>query len=1270
MTPGTLLDDRFELGPATGTGGMATVYRARDRRTGATVAVKMLYQDAGNEHDREARILAKLDHPAIVRYVAHGHVGERSYIVMEWLEGTDLAALLRRGPLAPDAALGVALQIASALGHAHARGIVHRDVKPGNVFFVDGDLSRAKLLDFGIARDAAEPASALDRAGMVVGTPGYMAPEQIALNESDARADVFSLGCVLYRAIGGVAPFASTGHALGALARSLLDDVTPLRELVEDLPRGLDDLVLRMLAKAKELRPSDGAAITAALSSIQRRSLEPPLPAALTGREKRNVSVILLGGDLAGEGDATSFTIVTRATPSSEAPTLEALAARFGASLVVLPHGALVATIAYERAATDQAVRAARFALALARLRPGLPIALATGRSEIVGNTPVGVAIERATELLAKAGPGVAIDAVTASLVENAFDVAPGEPRMLGAERVISKVRTFMGKDTPCVGRERELAFLRDRFDEVVHSSRARVALVTAPAGGGKSRLRYELIRGLPPGTAVWIARGDPLARDAPLAMLSSALRRAAGILDGEPSALAMEKLEQWVGTTERGARNAVLLGELLGVAPLGAAGPVRAQADALALGDQMRQAVIDVIGATCAERPLVLVLEDLHHGDRASVRFVDAALRDLADAPLFVLALARPDVTDVFPTLFHQRGLDALRLPPITKADGEVLARHVLGDAASPRVVAEIATRSAGNPFYLEELIRSVAEGRGDAFPETVVAMVEARFEALTALQRRILRAASIFGEAFFRGGVETLLANELAIDESLDVLTEAELVARRPKSRLPDQTEYVFRHALVCETANAMLTEDDRKLGHTLAAEWLEAAGETSARVLAEHYERGLRPAGAQVHHRRAAVEALYGNDLARAILHATKAAELTRDPESLVELWLIEAEARRFRAEWPLASALAERALTTAPRRSPAYFRAAEELAISGSRVLEPAAMERLRKALLEDLDAGVTAPAVIAAARSAQQQLIAGNARAAEELLAHLAPSFSAFEDHPRARGVYFQAQASSALHRGAVVRFLDIAAQAMNAFAEAGDQRAMNGTRINIGFALTQLGDYERAEPLLVEAVATSERLELHAQALASKHNLGPVHAARGRIDLARQVETAAVDAAHAQGDEAFEAAARAYLARIESAAGNHALAEAEAAAAVELARHAAPTRAYALAALAEAQLALAKNAEALAAAEAATAIQKEIGALEEGQALVGAVHARALLAKGDATRARTRASEAYAIVVSEAAKITDEPARARFLAMREHATLAELAKPRLKRSEV
>jgi eukaryotic-like serine/threonine-protein kinase len=253
--PGKLLGGRFRIERRVAAGGMGEVFRALDSETGAPVAVKRVQSDLARFH-REIEVLAAIDHPGIVRYVAHGP----DYLVMEWLEGETLAARLEERGLSLGETLAAVGSAAAALGEAHRRGVVHRDVKPTNLLFTSG--ATVKVIDFGIAlRD--DQHGALTETGTELGTPGYMAPEQLRGDDVTARADVFALGCVLYECLTGRPAF-DAPHFLGARGKILFVHPPPP---ASPLP-ALDGLVLRMLDKDPARRPADGTEVAAALAKL------------------------------------------------------------------------------------------------------------------------------------------------------------------------------------------------------------------------------------------------------------------------------------------------------------------------------------------------------------------------------------------------------------------------------------------------------------------------------------------------------------------------------------------------------------------------------------------------------------------------------------------------------------------------------------------------------------------------------------------------------------------------------------------------------------------------------------------------------------------------------------------------------------------------------------------------------------------------------------------------------------------------------------------
>ncbi|MEI8254655.1 MAG: serine/threonine-protein kinase [Deltaproteobacteria bacterium] len=232
MRSGELVGSHFRAEALAGRGGMGAVYRAVDTRSGDRVALKVVsgsFDLAGERFGREIELLAANHHPALVRHIAHGEHQGAPWLAMEWLDGEDLEQRLARAGLTVDETLSLWRRIAAALGALHAQGVVHRDVKPSDVFLCDRDSSRATLLDLGIARPSVRT-RVLTRAVAMLGTVGYMSPEQaFGAPDVDARADMYSLGCVIYECLAGRPAFEGA-HPIAVLAKLLQAEVTPLSE--------------------------------------------------------------------------------------------------------------------------------------------------------------------------------------------------------------------------------------------------------------------------------------------------------------------------------------------------------------------------------------------------------------------------------------------------------------------------------------------------------------------------------------------------------------------------------------------------------------------------------------------------------------------------------------------------------------------------------------------------------------------------------------------------------------------------------------------------------------------------------------------------------------------------------------------------------------------------------------------------------------------------------------------------------------------------------
>jgi len=278
---GELLAGRYELQDVVGSGGMSSVYKARDTVLERTVAIKILHEHYSDDPEyverfrREARALAQLNHPNIVTVIDRGEFEGRQFIVFEHVEGENLKELVdREGQLPVDQALAVVHQVARGLAFAHDHDVIHRDVKPHNVL-IDED-GVAKVTDFGIARSL-EPADGLTETGTLLGTSEYIAPEQASGARVDERSDQYSLAVVLYELLAGEPPY--TGDNFMAVAMKHIQQPVPsVRDVRPDVAPRIDAIVSRAMAKRPDDRFPSTEAMMAALEAAQAGRDSTPVP--------------------------------------------------------------------------------------------------------------------------------------------------------------------------------------------------------------------------------------------------------------------------------------------------------------------------------------------------------------------------------------------------------------------------------------------------------------------------------------------------------------------------------------------------------------------------------------------------------------------------------------------------------------------------------------------------------------------------------------------------------------------------------------------------------------------------------------------------------------------------------------------------------------------------------------------------------------------------------------------------------------------------------
>jgi serine/threonine protein kinase len=318
---GRCIDGRYQLEAEIGVGGLGSVYRAQHTKLQRAVAVKLLHESCGSDvlqrrrFEREAKALAALEHPNIVAILDYGVSENRPYLVMELLEGETLAQRLKRGPIPIKPALSIAQQLLEALSFMHGAGLVHRDVKPSNVFLqrLLNGRERVKVLDFGLAKFTAPTVTGSDptltRDGTIVGTPAYMSPEQATGDMVDARGDVYAVGVIVFQMLSGRLPF--EGDAIELIRSHLVATVPMLERMRPDreIDAALDALIQRAMAKRREERFANAAEMLRGLLGIAPAGLDPQLP------DRESISMAL------AEVDALTGDLLIALDDSNDVPT-------------------------------------------------------------------------------------------------------------------------------------------------------------------------------------------------------------------------------------------------------------------------------------------------------------------------------------------------------------------------------------------------------------------------------------------------------------------------------------------------------------------------------------------------------------------------------------------------------------------------------------------------------------------------------------------------------------------------------------------------------------------------------------------------------------------------------------------------------------------------------------------------------------------------------------------------------------------------------------
>jgi serine/threonine protein kinase len=869
MYAGSIVAGRFHLLERVAQGGMGAIFRAADLSTNTAVALKVMIETEGGMLERfalEAKTLASLDHPAIVRYVAHGSTDtQQPYLAMEWLEGEDLSHALRQRAFSTAETLTIVRRVASALATAHAHNLVHRDLKPANIFLRHSDPSLATLVDFGVVHTsdgAAAVSRRLTRTGAIVGTVGYMSPEQWqGAKTLDGRADLFALGCVAFECLTGRAAFA--GDSLAAVVASVLLGETPrVREYNPQVIPELDALVARMMHKDPDQRFLSATALLQALSDV-----EPACAVAVqSAHTPSSARVLPLEHERTPSASVLCWSSALAPTRLLSSPqdhdlTQEyssKIADRWGAIKSTLAGGAILLHFTRGAVIHEKVERAARAALDLRAALAGynITVSLSQSDSAVLPVSPQALQAHTAT-LDSTDANSIILDPRCAAMLGANFSINAEDNgtdqtlRLLEYNPQRDELRRVLGRDSPCVGREKELRFIEGAIDECCEDKAPHMVVLTGAQGVGKSRVRREVIARITdrPGLIVALARADlgtPLSAFAVIKQWIFATHGLQHTGNAEQQwARFVAAVRPVCAATEAKDPDTLVafLGELVGVSSEPQHLAVRdARERPETMWAQLRLAFCSWMTALTAQHTVVLVLEDLHWADSASVSLLTSCWDQLGKSALFVLLTSWPEGESRFASLFTMHNVQQVKLDTLSQRAADKIAKHLLQDAVSPEVRAQVVELAGGNAFVLEEMIRHVgAHNSLESLARSGLALVQARLAKLPLDARRVLRLASVIGEQFYRSMINDLMADRAttpdgespSLDAILMQLTRAELLT-------PDGAQWRFRHALVRQAAYEMLTESDRAAAHRAVAEWLQAHRADEPAMIAEHYEQ----------------------------------------------------------------------------------------------------------------------------------------------------------------------------------------------------------------------------------------------------------------------------------------------------------------------------------------------------------------------------------------------------------------------------------------------
>jgi class 3 adenylate cyclase/tRNA A-37 threonylcarbamoyl transferase component Bud32/tetratricopeptide (TPR) repeat protein len=893
LTKGSVVEKKFEILEELGEGGMGVVYKARDIKLNRSVALKFLPLELTRDQAykvrfaQEAQAASALDHQNICTIYDIDETSDgQMYIAMAYYEGETLKEKIAHGSIPVHETVDISKQVAQGLVKAHDRSIIHRDIKPANIMFTKDGV--VKILDFGLSKQVDKE---ITRTAAVMGTIAYMPPEQASGENLDHRTDLWSLGVVIYEMLTGRLPFEGE-HGPAIIHAIMYKSPIPPTELRSDISRNLERIVLKCLQKDPMDRYRTAKLFLSDLINLEEdlgrdrhgvivgQRAEPEVRKEAERRQATVMFVDIVGTREINERMDTEETtlIMTRCFRI-----LGSIVEKYGGTIRKITDMSFRVLFGVPTAIEDAPKKAVNTIIEIrnnlyqfsqeeklqiplevnAGIDTGMVIVGAMETDDINDFAAMGDAVNLASLLKDHAGKGkVYVGRSTFRYTREEFEYAPLKPITLkdwkepvAAFELLSEKESIYRDITDSdrmihsvmVGRAGELNKLQFQVLKVINGEGSIVNII-GEAGIGKSRLIAELVsRDEMINVHLLKGRALSIGKNLSFHPIIDIIRNWSHMQENDSILESFQKLEQAVLNVypENGAEVFPFIATLMGMKLAGNYAERVRGIEGEALEKLILKSLRELMGKISEQKPLVIIVEDLHWADLTSVGILESLYRLAEEKRILFINVFRPDYKDT-----SSRILDTIKsrypnihselyLKSLDENQSGILINNLLKIKSLPASIQGLITKRAeGNPFFIEEVVRSLIddgvvetkEGRfkitekidSVVIPKTINEVLMARIDKLDENTRSLLKVASVIGRNFFYKILMEVAKSIEEIDDRLDYLLDVQLILKR---RRMEELEYLFKHALAQEATYESILLKQRRQLHLQIAKAIES-------------------------------------------------------------------------------------------------------------------------------------------------------------------------------------------------------------------------------------------------------------------------------------------------------------------------------------------------------------------------------------------------------------------------------------------------------------